>query len=318
MFKIFLDYTASQKVYNFVKKAHGLIRGKWPLPLAKLSLKLAGRSDKLTSKILRKMAFDRSPHLRVFADKYLVRSFISEKIGESFLPKLVQSGLTWDELNVEKLPRNFALKVNNASGGMIIVWDKASKHSKIPKKPPNNPWKQLVILPENFDVASVRLLAQKWLRSNYYYRIGQWPEWAYRDIQPRLIVEELLLDDHGELPTDFKFFMVNGECIYIQVDTKRFRDHRTDFYTEAWQSIAGAYRDYPNSGIYMDKPDELKEMLKIARVLSKNVDFVRVDLMLTSEGIKFGELTNYPGGGREKYTPTSLDYEFGKLWLPKY
>ena len=59
-------------------------------------------------------------------------------------------------------------------------------------------------------------------------------------------------------------------------------------------------------------------MIDVAERLSAGVDFVRVDLYETRNGVKFGELTNYPEGGSGPFTPSELNVEFGRRWNPYY
>lgn len=272
----------------------------------------------MTGKILYKMAMDRDPMLTVFADKFLVRKFVMNKIGDHYLPKLIASASSWESLIRQKLPTNFVLKINNASGGAILVWDDAPTQNALPVKQANNIWSVYLIQPNAFKPDVVRGIAVRWLASNYYFSPGRWPEWAYKDIKPMLIIEELMLDHDGNLPRDYKFFMVHGECVFIQVDTNRFEDHRTDLYDPSWIKIEGAYTLYPQSGLEIPRPKLLEEMLGVAKALSADVDFIRVDLYETNSGVKFGELTNYPGGGMEKYTEESLDLFFGRNWRTHY
>jgi hypothetical protein len=59
-------------------------------------------------------------------------------------------------------------------------------------------------------------------------------------------------------------------------------------------------------------------MISVAMALAAGADFIRVDLYETNKGVKFGELTNYPGGGIEKFVPESLDDELGTTWVQNY
>lgn len=305
-------------LFQILVRLAGLSKGKWPLFISKKSLVKASNTNTLTGKILRKMAFDRNPLLPVFADKFLVRDYVSAKIGPRYLPKLISSGDSFKILNLSSFPSNFALKTNNASGAVILVWDMAPAQNKLPKYTSKDGWRQHLIQPHEFVHHTAERLVNRWLTSSYYYRPGRFPEWAYKGINSTILVEELMFDEHGNLPIDYKFFMANGTCIFIQVDTKRFTDHRTDFYSSDWERIQGRYEIYPNSEIQMDKPKHLDEMLAVAKTLSSEVDFVRVDLFQTNSGVKFGELTNYPGGGLEKFSPSILDSVFGEKWSQNY
>jgi hypothetical protein len=289
---------------------------KWPLRAAHKSLVLNSHSRTLSGKILRKMAFDRDPMLSLYADKFLVRNYVEKRVGKKYLNTLISVSDSEGLLREISLPNNFALKSNNGSGGIILVWDDAPAANTLPSKN-RNVWSHHIVQPRNFEVPKAQVIARKWLSTNYHFRPGQFPEWAYKDIKPMLLIEELMLDEGGNLPSDFKFFMIGGKCRFIQLDTQRFNGHCRDLYTESWEKINGSY-NYPQSGISVPRPEHLDEMLIVAKALSDGLDFVRVDLYQTSQGVKFGELTNYPGGGIEKFFPESLDYELGASWVQRY
>lgn len=302
---------------GILTRVWGLLKGKWPLSFASRTLAKSANSDNLTGKILRKMALDRDPLLTVFADKYLVRNYVANRVGEQYLNKLIAVGESVEVLRSTSFPDNFVLKSNNGSGGMILVWENAPLENKLPNSKVRNVWGQHLVGPIHFDIDTAEALARNWLSTNYHFRPGQFPEWAYKNIKPMIIVEQLMLDRDGHLPSDYKFFMANGECLFIQVDTSRFDAHKRDLYTTSWEKIQGSFH-YPESELLLPKPAHFDEMLSVAAKLASGVDFVRVDLYETREGVKFGELTNYPEGGNGVFKPSSLDIEFGSRWTQNY
>ena len=56
-------------------------------------------------------------------------------------------------------------------------------------------------------------------------------------------------------------------------------------------------------------------MKKIARILSKDFPYVRVDLYNNDGVIYFGELTFYPWSGYVQYHPDEFDFELGKSFV---
>jgi hypothetical protein len=287
------------------------------LALAGYNLRKSSDTETLNGKIRFKMAYDRDPRLITFADKLRVRDFVSSAIGSQYLPKLISQVGSAEDLDRLALPYEFALKSNNGSGAMILVWNGASKVSKLPAHARKTDWDKYLVHPESFDRNRANEIARVWLRQNFYYRPGYFPEWAYRSIEPALLVEEIMLDKAGSLPADYKFFMVGGACEFIQVDSSRYQKHTRDLFTVNWERIEGTYK-YPSSGVDMQPPQKLQEMLEVAGALTQGIDFLRVDLYETIQGVKFGELTNYPGGGIEKFTPNSLDKKLGIQWRPSY
>jgi hypothetical protein len=303
-------------IIGVILRLRGLAKGKWPLALAKRNLAQAASTQTLSGKILLKMAFDRDPILTIFADKFKVREYVADRVGSRYLSKLIAHGDSAEALKDLAFPKNFALKSNHGSGGMILVWENAPEENRLPKKL-KTIWNKHLIQPRHFDFEIARKLSNRWLSNNFYFRPGQFPEWGYKDIVPQLIVEELMLDDHGNLPSDYKFFMVDGQCVFIQVDSSRFDGHTRDLFTSSWSKIQGSYQ-HPESGRNIEKPKYLSEMLDVAKKLASGVDFVRVDLYETAQGVRFGELTNYPGGGIEVFSPGSLDSKLGASWNPSY
>jgi hypothetical protein len=57
-------------------------------------------------------------------DKYAVREFIKEKIGEKYLIPNLGVWNKFDDIDFDKLPNQFVLKGNHGCGCNIIVKDK--------------------------------------------------------------------------------------------------------------------------------------------------------------------------------------------------
>ena len=68
---------------------------------------------------------DRNPEYTKMVDKYEVRKYIAEKIGEEYLIPLLGVWDSFDEIDFDKLPDQFVLKCTHNSGGLIICKDKS-------------------------------------------------------------------------------------------------------------------------------------------------------------------------------------------------
>jgi hypothetical protein len=88
----------------------------------------------------------------------------------------------------------------------------------------------------SLDWDAVVRLSSQWMRQTYYWRLGKYPEWAYKNIPPRLLVEEVLIAERA-LPKDYRFYMVGGVCHLIQVDTPQFGTRGRDLYTPEWERL---------------------------------------------------------------------------------
>src|SRR5699024_5952469 len=194
---------------------------------------------------------DRKPEYTQMVDKYEVRKYIEAQIGEEYLIPLLGVYDTFEEIDFDKLPNQFVLKCTHDSGGLVICHDKSQLNIKRAKKKIN-----------------------KCLRRNYYY-LGR--EWVYKDINPRIVCESLMVDESGVELKDYKFFCFSGEPKIIQVDFSRFTNHKRNFYNLEWDllDLSIKYPNDPNTKII--KPDKLEEMIKLASKLSSDYPHVRVD-----------------------------------------
>jgi len=235
--------------------------------------------------------YDRNPLLTLCEDKYAVREYIKEKIGEQFLIPLIYHTDKPADIIPDNMPDfPFIIKTNHYSGeGVIIVKDK----SKID-------WK------------SVRKYLAILLKYNYYYRSK---EWQYKNIKPRIIVEKLLLNENFGIPFDYKFHCFNGDLAYIQVDLDRHTDQKRNIYDPDWNFLN--FQLKCKNGNIVNRPIVLNKMKSLAEIIAKDFCYVRVDFYNLGRKIFFGELTFRPGAGYVAFRPPEWDRKFGdKLILP--
>jgi hypothetical protein len=159
------------------------------------------------------------------------------------------------------------------------------------------------------DIDSLRRLTKGWLRNAQTIDLG---EWGYSQAEAALLVEETI-GEPGTPPSDYKFFVFDGEPRVIQVDRDRFTAHRRRFYTTDWEPL-DTRQGVATLDDIQPRPPFLTEMLSVARRLGAPYDFIRVDLYHESGEIIFGELTAYPGGGVRPFHPRDLDRLLGSHW----
>jgi hypothetical protein len=163
------------------------------------------------------------------------------------------------------------------------------------------------------DTTDLEELTAGWLNPTQAKELG---EWAYSMARPAMIAEEWIGGD--EPPEDYKFFVFDGEPLFVQVDTHRFTGHRRRFYrVPGWEPMDVV--NGPPVAPLMPKPPRLDEMVRIASVIGSPFDFMRVDLYDTEpHGTTFGETSPYPDGGLAPFEPPAYDVEFGRAWtLPR-
>lgn len=151
---------------------------------------------------------------------------------------------------------------------------------------------------------------RRWLAVEYFWGSR---EPSYRHLQPGIIVEEFLPGD-GLVPEDYKFFCFRGRVAFIQHDAGRFIEHRRCLYTTDWKRLPVRlqHEAYEHES---PAPRDLQTMLVIAQRLSKEQNFVRVDLYQTDAGVYFGEMTFFPGSGLEIFDPPSFDTDVYQRWM---
>ncbi|WP_291871163.1 ATP-grasp fold amidoligase family protein [Maribacter sp.] len=230
---------------------------------------------------------DRSPLHTICADKYAVRTHVAKKIGEKYLVPLVFETKEVLQLTKEKMPNYpVIIKTNHDSSGGEFIWDK----NKVD-------WKK------------IQNIFKKRIKINYDYGKG---EWQYKNIEPCIIVEKLLIDDNGEIPSDYKLHCFNGELAFVQVDMDRSTHHKRILYDPDWNSLdcQWAY----DIGYDIPKPKVFMEMKNIAKKFAEDFIYVRVDLYVIKETIFFGELTFHSDSGTGKFFPEKWDKTIGN-WL---
>ena len=152
--------------------------------------------------------------------------------------------------------------------------------------------------------------AAAWLERDHYRRTR---EPNYKGLRKRLICEPRLRDEGGNVPMDFKFFMVGGRPLVVQVDLDRFGNHTRQYYSLEWRLLEFTHV-YPRNPVPIDCPVQLPAALETAAALAQDFPLCRVDLYLLPEGaIKAGEITFFPHAAARPFVPESADFELGRM-----
>lgn len=244
--------------------------------------------------------YDRNPLYTKLVDKYEVKKYVADLIGEEYIIPTYGVWNHFDEIDFEVLPDQFVLKCTHDSGGIVIVSDK-----------------------NNFDRKAARKKIEKHLKKNYY-KSGR--EWPYKYVPPRIIAEKYILeaDDCGlfkdthkrtdDILTDYKFMCFDGKFEMAFTCTNRFSkdELRVTFFDKEW-NVMPFERHYKKSDEPIDKPSNFELMILIAEKLSFGIPFVRIDFYETQNQLFFGEMTFFPGNGVEEFEPDFWDGKIGDL-----
>lgn len=234
--------------------------------------------------------YNRKPEYTVMVDKYKVRDYIKDKLGEEYLIPLIG---VWDnssEINFEELPEQFVLKCNHNSGtGMYICTDK-----------------------NKMDIKRVKEDLDNGLAQNYYLTGREWP---YKDVPRKIICEKFMVDDRTKELRDYKFYCFDGEVKMIMVNSDRSsgKETKADYFDKKYNRLNITW-GYKHSAVVPKKPEKFEEMIEIAELLSKNMPHVRIDLYECNEKIYFGEISFFDGSGFDTIEPYEWDLKLGS-WI---
>jgi hypothetical protein len=260
-----------------------------------------------SQKICWRKLFDRNPLLQRVVDKFAVRSYVAEVLGQEradqvLIPLLAQVTDPSD-IPFDRLHGNYILKANHGSGMNRLVRDDQAP-----------------------DIPGIMSQCREWLSQSY----GTYKhEWAYEAMRRRVVIEALIDDGRGLPVRELKFQMFGGKCALIQVlnDASWYDGYKylgsglptLTYFTPEWQPLdISWYYYWLDVNFPSDKsqkpPSNLDEMLRLAEQLSEPFDYIRVDLYEVDGGVRFGELTPYHLSGQAKITPREFDFELGERW----
>lgn len=213
--------------------------------------------------------YNRKPEYRKYVDKFAVRSYISEAIGEQYLIPLLSVYEDVEEIDWDVLPKEFVLKCTHGSGCNIICADR-----------------------DKLDIQTSILKLNKWMKKSWYW-FGR--EWPYKNVRPRIICEKYI-SETDKPPNDYKVLCFEGKAKLIQVHYDRFTIHKQDFYDVNWNKTEILQR-FPMSNILLNKPPALEKMLQLSEVLSQNQHHLRIDWYVVKDKLYFGEITFFDASG---------------------
>lgn len=280
---------------NFIKHHYPFLWSKH------LSRTLLGRATTfsdpkdLNEKIQWLMFFTDTSLWTTLADKYAVRKYVEERIGDEYLVPLLGRWTCVEDIDFEKLPQKFVIKPNNGSYDTIICKNKTSA-----------------------DLNEIRVRLNYSLKHKFGYENA---EPHYLGITPCIIAEEFLETSANGGLIDYKIWCFNGKphCIFV-VANRDNRHHKADFvyYDLNWQKHLDFLTPNFRSNFECPRPANFDQMLEVAEKLSKGLPQARIDLYNLNGKIYFGEITLSSNFGMMPYfTPEALISMGNLINLPK-
>ena len=231
---------------------------------------------------------DRKPEYTEMVDKYRFKSVAASRVGEGHTFPVYGAWKDPREIDFDRLPDSFVLKVNHA-GGIIACRNKA-----------------------DFDTRSAIRELRRALKTNFFIRSREWP---YKNV-PRMVLAEKYM---GENLTDYKNYCFGGKLQYTFVwknisreDGRKPQAYFCGAYDREWNKT-GLDIDYPEMDTVIERPQEYEQMVQIAEALSRDIPFVRVDCYIVDGVVYAGEMTFFPWGGFQKFKSEEWNLRLGEM-----
>lgn len=233
---------------------------------------------------------DHNPAYTQMVDKLAVKDYISKKIGDEYVVPLIGAWDKFEDIDFDKLPETFVLKCTHDSGGLVICKDKSK-----------------------LDIAKARKKINHCLRKDYYIGTREWP---YRDVQKKIIAEQLLTEPGQPAPRDYKILCFNGKPKLIELHQNRFTNRQTqDFYDTSWKKTSISQGGWNGvSKTDAPRPGNLDQMLSLSETLAEGTACMRVDWYDINGKLYFGEITFYDGSGIDAFDDYNDDLMMGS-WI---
>lgn len=222
------------------------------------------------------------------ADKYLVKEYVKEKIGDGHTISLLGVYDTPDEIDFDSLPNQFVVKVNWGSGQNIVVEDKSK-----------------------LDINDAKQKLKEWLKpQNNNYFIGF--EWCYKNIEPKIIIEQFIPLKSDDV--EYQFFCFNEDIKFIlaEINGKYSDNWKRIVYDKDWNVMPFTIGNQKKSE-ELPKPELFDNMCEIAKTLSEPFPITRVDMIINNDVVKIMEMTFYSGAGYSIFKPNEWNYKLGDM-----
>ena len=224
-------------------------------------------------------------------DKYEVRKYVAERVGDEYLIPLLGVYDRFDDIDFDLLPDQFVLKPTHDSGGIVICKDKACFNKRKAKRKLNRS-----------------------LRHNYFFQGREYP---YRDVKPRIVAEQYMSDGISKQLPDYKFFCFNGKPEILFMAEGRFSKEgaRFTFYDMNWKVLPIYAKGHLGNGLQSiaKRPGCFEEMKVLVQKLCLEIPFVRIDVYDVDGRVYFGEFTFFHDGGVVEFEPDEWNYRLGDM-----
>ena len=221
-----------------------------------------------------------------YVDKLNAKEIVKNRCGDLIkIAKVRKLMKNYDDLTLDDIKSDCIIKTTHGCGWNILINNDINNNI-------NNDNNDLIEIIEK-------------LKS--FNKIYSTVEKQYSYIKPRYFIEELITDKYLKNEVlDYMVRCINGEPISMSVQHKSIAKQNS--YNTNWVLIL------PQQLFKIPRPVKFNELLNLARLLSKEFEFVRLDFFIDiNDDIYFSEFTFTPAGGNPIFT-YNIEKEFGKIW----
>lgn len=238
-------------------------------------------------KFLWRKIFDHNPLFTQVQDKLLVKAY-----ARRILPDIGVAETRWVGTDLADAPKDLleqpgVLKANHSCDTNVFLPEKTRSFQQLQE------------------------LTKGWLARQYGKRKG---EWAYRNIERKLFIEEMLENSDGRPLEEMKVHVAGGKTICATVIRHRYTEEMAVslFRPDGSQNMTTASGRVSNT--CMENLPEFAEGLRLAEQLGAGFDYIRVDLYVLDGVLYLGELTVYPLSGFNPFDDQEMLADWSRAW----
>lgn len=262
------------------------------------------KPSSLHEKYLWRKIIDRNPRFTRLSDKILLKTWIARRF-----PEVRCARLLWSGQDIRCAPRQLLmstgyLKANHASG----------TNFRLGQTPP--------------DVPVLHKMTRKWLGTRWHRKHG---EWGYRNVTPRLFIEEAIVPVFCEQPLlDLTVYVFGDQVSHIaamthhktsdvafgRFDAEGCRMALGEYPTRRMERLAlgrdpGELKTLPED---FELPPQARQMVELSKRIAADCDHLRVDFLWNGKHFYLTEVTIYSQGGFLLYSDQDLLKRMAGMW----
>lgn len=224
--------------------------------------------------------YDSTPLKTILTDKILVRDWVQKKIGKEYLKPVLWIGNSFDEIPFKKLPKKFFIKVNHGCKWHCYIKDKKS------------------FLDDENLYKYTKMRFDGWMNQSFF----GWSafELQYKDIIPKLYIEEAMFEPNNDCPIEVEVYCFDGKPQLF-----RFLKYKELFSETLYDGNFNALSEYISISVSSDSTKT--KLYNISQILSDKFKFVRVDFLIHNQTLYFNELTFTPASGLQEFSDKKIE-----------